>query len=142
MDIQDRIRDTGIGATTIKKVDHNPSMRPNETDPESEKRWYNEATHWRVYLRNPRNGATMQVTYSMGSGHEGRMPTVAEVLDSVASDAAIFEDVRNEYDLADEFGMTASKAHKLYRALSYQARKLQGFLGDQYNAFLYETDRL
>jgi len=86
----------------------------------------------------------MTVVFSMGPAHY-REPTVAEVLDCLASDAASVENCSGFEDWASDLGYDpdSRKAEKVYRACNLQANKLQNLLGpSQYSILLYDTERM
>lgn len=142
MNIQDRINQAGIGAT-IRKVENNPHMRPGPNASQREVRWYQEASHWRLYLRNAGTGERMQITFTMGSGHNGRPPTVEEVMSAVLSDASYALSCRDYIDFATETGIEPdSHARKTFDTIVAQTDKLRTFLGgkDTLSLWLYGTD--
>ena len=140
MNLQDRITNTGIGAT-IRKVDSNPAMRPAADAPSSEVQWYRDATHWRVYLRNISNGEKMQLTYTMGPGHKGREPRVAEIMDSCLADASFALSNASYIEFARELGIEPdSRARRVFDSLVAQTEKLRRFLGEDFDVWMNDTD--
>ena len=110
-------------------ADSNPNMAEN---------W--EANHYKVTLRA--KGKQLTTYFSKGFGLSGE-PTAAEVLDCLASDAAGYENARDFEDWASDYGYDTDsrKAEKLYRVIGKQAEKLKKFLGDNYEALLWNTER-
>lgn len=100
--------------------------------------------HWLCTMRSRKH--SMRVHFSMGYGHNGKAPTAADVLDSLASDSASIENARDFADWASDFGYDADsrKAERTYRACERLARRLRRFLGsdDSYQALLFDTERL
>lgn len=97
--------------------------------------------HWRVTLKF--NGREYAVPFTQGSAWT-RPPSVADVLDAVASDAAGFENARLFEDWAPEYGYDpdSRKAERVFRAVERQSVKLQRFLGDEeYQRLLWQTER-
>lgn len=98
------------------------------------------ANHWRVTLKC--NNRKMTVYFSGGSAVTNIK--LADVLDSVASDSAAFDNAQDILDFADEFGYEDRKeARKVYNACGETAEKLKMLLGDAaYKQLLWEVDRL
>lgn len=106
--------------------------------------------HWRCTLSRPVDGPgpgspkqRMTVYFSMGLGHAGREPEIAEVLDSLASDAA-----SAEYDSfegwARDMGYDedSRQALRIYRACERIGERLERFLGaDAAQRLKYEVER-
>lgn len=72
-------------------------------------------------------------------------PTLADVLDCLALDAAGFDDARDFEDWAAEFGYDTDsrKAEAVYRLCGEQAKELRHVLGaTAYSELLYDTERL
>lgn len=117
---------------TSKRVSRNPQM------PDSEN-----MDHWQVKLKRGRD--TMTLYFSKGYGHSGQAPTVEEVLDCLASDAAGFDNARNFEEWASEYGYDTDsrKAEKIYNTIKAQREQLENLLGpSMYAALLWETERL
>lgn len=102
-----------------------------------------EMHHWNCRLSSM--GRQMGVVFSMGSGFNGREPILAEVLDSLASDAAGVENARDFADWCGEYGYDTDsrKAERTYRACARIAKRLQRLCGSDgaYQALLFNTDR-
>lgn len=105
-------------------ADHNPLME-------------GDMDHWRCILRAGRSAMT--ITFSMGTGHHGVPPTLAEVLECLASDsytlplpemAGSEEEAFVEW--CGEYGCETDsrKALAIYRACLSQSRRLRRFLGE------------
>ena len=80
----------------------------------------------------------------MGIGHNGREPTLAEVLDCTISDAAGIENASGFSDWCSEYGYSddSRKAERTYRACQRSVEQLKKLLGADYQAALFETERL
>jgi hypothetical protein len=131
------LRKYGISSTAERALS-NPSM----DDPT----W--EADHWSVTLRRAKRGdlpaARMTVSFSMGIGHGGKHPSTDDVLDSIASDAAGFENAQSFEDWAADYGFDTDsrKAERIFRAVEREAKRLRAFLGDAlYDELLWRTER-
>lgn len=86
----------------------------------------------------------MTVYFSQGSAHK-KSPTLAEVLDCLASDASGVDNARSFEDWASEYGYDTDsrKAERTYHICEKQAQDLKALLGqDAYNQLLYSTERL
>ena len=86
----------------------------------------------------------LTVYFSQGSAHK-KPPTLAEVLDCLASDASGVDNAQSFEDWASEYGYDTDsrKAERTYRICEEQAQKLKALLGqDAYNQLLYSTERL
>lgn len=86
----------------------------------------------------------MTVYFSQGSAHK-KNPTLAEVLDCLASDASGVDNARSFEDWANDYGYDTDsrKAERTYHICEKQAQDLKALLGqDAYNQLLYETERL
>ena len=98
--------------------------------------WASWAVDWyTVKLR--RNGR--QLTTGFGTGGIG--VTAESVMECLCSDSASYDQSEDWHEWADDLGMDASPStRKLYERVQRQARKLRRFLGDDYDAYLYETE--
>ena len=86
----------------------------------------------------------LTVYFSQGSAHK-KPPTLAEVLDCLASDASGVDNAQSFEDWASEYGYDTDsrKAEKTYNICVQQAQELKALLGqDTYNQLLYGTERL
>ena len=86
----------------------------------------------------------MTVYFSQGSAHK-KNPTLAEVLDCLASEASGVDNARSFEDWASEYGYDTDsrKAERTYQICKKQAQELKALLGqDAYNQLLYSTERL
>ena len=82
--------------------------------------------------------------FSQGSAHTEN-PTLADVLDCLASDAGGYENARSFDDWAAEYGYDTDsrKAEKTFRAIKRQAEQLKRTIGaEAYEELLYKTERL
>ena len=86
----------------------------------------------------------LTVYFSQGSAYE-KPPTLAEVLDCLASDASGVDNTQSFEDWASEYGYDTDsrKAEKTYNICVQQAQELKALLGqDAYDQLLYGTERL
>lgn len=116
----------------VSPTDHNPNMEGGE-----------KMDHWRVTLRRPGN-RKMTVYFSMGSGHNGKEPDAADVLDCLASDASGVENSQSFEDWCSEYGYNTDsrKAHRTYTICKREAERLRKFLDAGYERLLWNTERL
>ena len=139
MDIKQYITDNGI-TCEVAEVSENPAMRPSKSAIAAEQRWYREATHYSVTLHRP-DGRTVETPYSCGSGIKEK-PDAAGVLDCLCSDASLacntFEDFCSETGY-DEDSRTSER---IWNACCETADKLRLFLGEDFDAVVYEMERL
>jgi hypothetical protein len=125
---------------SVKRVDDNPNMPAELRDARS-----GTATpmdHWKVTLRM--GNARMTSYFSMGSGHEGKPPTAADVLDCMGSDASGLENAKGFEDWAGEYGYDTEsrKAERIYKKVQQVSYKLRQFLGQEaYESLLWHTER-
>jgi hypothetical protein len=117
---------------TATPTDRNPNMNDGET-----------MAHWRVTLRRPGNHK-MTVYFSMGSGHHGKAPEAADVLDCLASDAAGIENAQSFEDWCGEYGYDTDsrKAFRTFNVCKREAERLRKFLDTGYERLLWNTERL
>ena len=96
---------------------------------------------WTVLLRY--QGRSMTVPFYMGYGHGGKQPTAAEVLESLVSDAAAYDNVSDVDEFAAELGYDISepdelrKVRKIYVGVERNTRKLKQFFGEDFADALY-----
>ena len=76
----------------------------------------------------------MSLTFTKGSGHGGKRPTLAEVLDCLVSDAASLEGARSFEEWARNLGddPDSRRAERAYKAVVAQTDKLKACLGPAY----------
>lgn len=131
--IKEFIETHGIKIKIINRMYQNPHLKDFKGD------------HWEVVLHTPGMGVNEFATYfSKGFGHKGKKPTIAEVLDCLASDAAGYENSKNFRDWAMECGYDTDsrKAVKTYHLVEKEATDLKTFLGKEaYDQLLWETER-
>jgi hypothetical protein len=133
MTLADFIAKHQIRMTSVH-TDRNPHMADDD--------WSRTATHWKCIIG--RGKARMTVPFSQGSAHT-EAPTLATVLDCLASDASSVENARDFREWAEEMGgdPDSIKALKTYRLIQKQAAKLEALLGpDAYAELLWECERL
>jgi hypothetical protein len=132
------IKEEGIGAQ-FEKVAANPHMTMDDE-------WSRTATHYRVKLYSVKenHSQTMWTYYSTGSAIT-EQPTVADVLDSLASDAASVEEMSFE-EWASDFGYDTDSrsAEATYNACKREADDLADLLetDDAYDTLLHNIERL
>lgn len=158
-----------------QRVPENPNMRPDPKDKKAVE-WSKAAGHFLcVLIYKTDNGhgkvetfALPGTYYSVGSGHSrlpypklhadsphnsGRPrvfdpPSVADLLDCLASDACSYENARDFEDWAADLGMApdSRKAEATYRVVEQQAKELRNWLRPLgtgvYDELLFDTDRL
>ena len=131
------------------------AFEPTESNPNMEQdEWAKKANHYLVTLSRPSKQTTAgekcewlgtcswNVPYSMGKAHKDD-PTAADVLSSLALDAAGVHGGRGFEDWAQEYGYDTDsrKAEKTFHIVCKQARELQRFLGDEaYQELLFEVE--
>lgn len=95
---------------------------------------------WTVVLRYGKKRLT--VPFFMGVGHNGKEPDVYDVLSCLVSDAYSVENSRSFEEWASELGYNpdSRKAEKIFKACERTRAMLKKFLGEQYEAFLWETE--
>lgn len=86
----------------------------------------------------------MTLPFYMGRGHHGAEPKIEDVLDCLCSDASGYDNARNFEDWCGEYGFDSDSrtAERIYKKTGRNRDKLANLLGDDYNAFLFETERL
>jgi hypothetical protein len=74
----------------------------------------------------------------MGSGHKGKQPTVADVLDCLASDSAGVENADSFEGWCSEYGYDTDsrKALATYKQCEKQADRLKSLVGAAYETLL------
>lgn len=130
--------------TTIEQfvADHHVTMSAERTDRNPHMDDSRTMDHWRVTIKA--NGRRMSLVYSMGYGHHGKAPTVGQVLDIIASDAASVANA-DFAEWARDMGWSddSIKARKTYVAIEKQAASLKRvFDSVAYDRLLYHTERL
>jgi hypothetical protein len=86
----------------------------------------------------------MTVYFSKGYGHHGAEPTVREVLDCLASDAATYDNAKDFEDWCAEFGFDSDsrKAERTWKVIGKQRQSLERLLGPEaFNGLLYDVER-
>jgi hypothetical protein len=90
------------------------------------------------------NSTEMVVYFSQGGAHR-KPPTLAEVLDCLASGIAGVDNANDFEDWANEFGYNTDsrKAEHTYDVCRQQAQELKDLLGGKaYAQLIYKTERL
>lgn len=108
---------------------------PNMADPD----W--PANHYVVTLT--RGSDTLAVPFSQGLGITSE-PDAATVLDCLASDAAGVENASTFEDWCAEYGYDTDSrsAERTYNACRQQTDALRAFLGNDFDALVWDTERL
>ncbi len=83
----------------------------------------------------------MTVPFGMGQGLE-RYPDAHDVLSCLIMDASTVEGIGGYYEWCHDLGFDSgeSRNREIYGAVLGETRKLRRFLGDKYNAYLYDTE--
>lgn len=108
-----------IGITaTVSKDQSNRNMPDFEGD------------HWKVTLKNKKNGKRMTTPFSKGYGHHGAPPDVVEVIATLCMDSYYTDMTFDEF--CDELGYDndSRKAHQSYLNTIRQGKKFEEFLGE------------
>lgn len=90
------------------------------------------------------DGRRMAVPFGMGYGHGGAQPTAHDVLSAVLSDASGVENARGDFEeWAGEYGYETDSrsAERTYKQTVRQTEKLNVFLADKYETYLWETEQ-
>ena len=117
--------------------------------------WPDNARHWRCTISRRRtgtHGAThaprMIVMFTQGPGHSSQ-PTLPEVLDCIASDAATYTDARGFESWCSDYGYDTDsrKAFATWQAIQRQCAALDRLLrfapeGGDMDTLLFNTERL
>jgi hypothetical protein len=120
MQIAEFVAKYTFGITT-RRADSNPSMANSQ-----------DMDHWKVTLIAPKSASKlfdrMTLTFSMGRGHNGKSPTVEEVLNAIALDCSALDMQLEEFQA--EFGYDdVRKARKTWNACRKEALKFQNAFG-------------
>lgn len=102
--------------------------------------WADFGDHWyNVTLK--RKGRQLTVPFGMGSALTDD-PTAQDVLDCLLSDASGYENARSFEEWASEYGYDTDsrKAERVYEQVKTQTHKLRKFLGEDFDAYVWETD--
>jgi hypothetical protein len=102
--------------------------------------------HWLFVIEQQGRGnkAKLSGFFSQGSAHT-KAPTLADILDCIASDASGIENAGKFSDWCGEYGYSADsrEAEKIFHACEAQAESLKALLGrDAYQALLFDCERL
>lgn len=102
--------------------------------------------HWVVTLRRVGFGRWPSLTtfFSKGKGHNGKAPTLVEVVDCLAGDAASIVNASSFEEWASDLGYDedSRKAHDVWQACRRDTDKLRAFLGEHFETVLFECERL
>jgi len=101
--------------------------------------------HFRIRMRC--GSHRMTIYWSQGSARP-HSPTLADVLDCLASDAASYENARDFAEFTFEMGYNATEsglreAERIYKMMRKQSAQLRRLLGKSvYKALLWDTEKL
>ena len=113
-----------IAANRIKfsatRTDRNPHMDDGA-----------DMDHWRCVIS--RSGRRMVLTFSKGFGHNGAEPELAEVLECLASDAIMADELFESWCASLGYDPDSRKAERTYKACRKQAASLRRVLGPAYD---------
>ena len=98
--------------------------------------------HFYFSIVNRTTGNKMGVYFSQGSAHT-KAPTLDEVLECLASDAAGVENAKTFEDWCGDYGYDTDsrKAEKTWKTVAQQADKLKSLLGAEYETLLWKIER-
>lgn len=100
--------------------------------------------HYLYAFENPMTGKGMSGYFSAGPGI-AEPPTLADVLECLANDAAGWDNAESLDDWASEYGYDAlddrARVTDIYTATEEQTDRLRVLLGPDYDRLLWETDR-
>lgn len=108
-----------IGITaTISKDQSNRNMPDFQGD------------HWKISLKNKKNGKRMTIQYSKGYGHKGAPPDIVDAIATLCGDSYFTDLTFDEF--CDELGYDndSRKAHRTYLNVIKQGKKFEEFLGE------------
>jgi hypothetical protein len=130
MNLSTRMRRDKLRVVEVKR-----GKRPADVD-----HWGSDMTWWRVTFKI--GNRTLVTPFGMGSGHEGRVPEGAEVMECLLLDAGVYEQARNFEDWCDSYGFDCEDEQSMrnYTNVAGQTAKLKTFLGDKFNDYVYETE--
>jgi hypothetical protein len=111
--------------------------------------WPHPHTRYRVVLRRVVDGETrkLSIEWRQGLAHT-EPPRADDVLDCLADDATGYLNASDADDWATMFGYDMdeprdrSQANRLWFNVKAQTEKLQAFLGDDFDALVWATERL
>ena len=90
---------------------------------------------WTVTLR--RKGKRLTVPFYMGYGHKGAPPDAQGVIDCLLSDASGAEDSFESWCSDLGYDPDSRKAEATYKACQRIRTRLESFLGDSFEEYLY-----
>lgn len=136
MTIKEYITDKGIKALVLSATG-NANMKPADGASREEQRWYREAKHYKITLLFGER--SLKVPFSCGSACD--KPDAATVLDCLCSDATCpdtFDDFCSEYG----YDTDSRRAERTFKACLKSRDDLREFLGDDFDAVVYEMERM
>lgn len=133
---------------------HGVTMRCQRTDYNPHMEESVRMDHWRCFLSC--KGRRTTIVFSMGTGHHGTEPEVAEVLNAMASDASSALNSSGWEDFARDMGMETreedpdtgrirenKKAKAAYKSCLREAEQLENLLGHEAaEELMYQTEYL
>jgi hypothetical protein len=110
---------------TIKNkwVDRNPHMKNSER----------EMDNWKVCLKM--DGRQYSLFFSKGFGHNGKEPTIRNVLSDLQSDLFLIQDGYEMY-LSNLGAEDTTEERKAFTFTEKQEEKLKKFFGDKFEQFM------
>jgi hypothetical protein len=134
MKIGEFIKSRKVRMDAPQYVDDNPNMAGDDD-------WKRTATHWKCIIR--RGNKQMTVYFSQGSAHT-KEPTLTDILDCIASDAAGIDNASGFEDWCSEYGYDTDsrKAERTYNVCVKQAEALKRMFGEDFKTLLYDTERM
>lgn len=100
--------------------------------------------HWKCRLvrRATDRRHSLTIVFSMGYGHRGKAPKVADVLECLSSDASTVINAGSFEDWASELGYDSDsrKAQRTFDQTDRQTTKLRRFLGESIFEQLLRVD--
>jgi hypothetical protein len=136
------MQDTESGTIQEFVEQHSISIHVEVADSNRNAPDWTDANHYKVTLRH--KGRQLTTSFSQGYGIKGE-PDAANVLNSLALDAAGWENARSFEDWCGEYGYDTDsrKAERTFQVVGRQAAKLKAFLGENlYDDLLWNTESL
>lgn len=121
-------------------ADHLPFMTAMRTDRNPSMDDKTGMDHWRCNLRY--QGRRMSVVFSMGHGHNGKAPTVLEVLNSLFIDASYGGMDFEEFCASAGYDTDSRRANLIWKACGSIGTRLIKMLGDDYETLARAVEGL
>jgi len=124
MDISSFVVENKITIKNVK-TDRNPNILDFEGD------------HWKSTIKM--NGKQLTIPFSKGYGHNGKEPTIDEVLECLVLDA---QSVLNydECEFIDEYGYDCREGRKIYKECEKSNESLKKLFGDLYTVLMNDVE--